>query len=205
MSTAVKEPETVRLTSLKFTAPLEFKSLDVEAKEGEAPKRPTFSILAYTGAPVEVGFGMPVILELSGFKADRDRMPILRDHDAGRIVGMSTTAVVDEQGARLEGTVTGDSGDAAEVVSQAKNGFEWQASIGASIVRREFLKAGEKAVVNGREITGPMIIARESRWRETSFVALGADHQTSASVAASAAADSARGLTLAALHNRRQS
>jgi phage head maturation protease len=184
------QPTEIRATaktqpnSLAFTATV---SLDLEAKGSDgAPRRPTFAITAYTGAPMQVaGFFTPVIVDLAGLKAERDKIPILLDHDSTRIVGQTDGITVDSSGVRLTGIVTGEDGDAAKVVSHARNGFEWQASIGAQIIRQEFLKAGEKAVVNGREVAGPLLIARESRLRETSFVAIGADPQTTASVAAS--------------------
>lgn len=176
---AAAEPTTVNLVgTVEFVAA-------AAPKDGEPPARPRFAIAAYTGAPVNLGnFHYPVILDLSGMKMGRAKIPILRDHDPSRIVGMTDSDSIDASGVRLNGMVTGDNADGAEVVSQAKNGFEWQASVGANITRREFLEAGKKAQVNGREVQGPMIIARESLLLETSFVAIGADHQTSASVAA---------------------
>jgi len=134
------------------------------------------------------GFYSPVIVDLAGLKASRGKIPILLDHDTSQIIGQTDAdgIHIDASGVDLAGTITGegDATPAGRVIAHAKNGFEWQASIGASIVRQEFLKAGEKAVVNGREITGPILIARESRLYETSFVAIGADHQTTAAVAA---------------------
>lgn len=131
------------------------------------------------------GFSVPVIVDLAGLKASRDKIPILLDHDPSRIVGQTDGIAIDSSGVRLTGSITGEDAAASSVVSHARNGFEWQASIGASIVRQEFVKSGEKAVVNAREVSGPILIARESRLFETSFVAIGADQQTSASVAAS--------------------
>lgn len=131
------------------------------------------------------GFYTPVIVDLSGLKASRDKIPILLGHNDAQIIGQTDSIAIDSAGVRLTGVITGEDVHAASVVTHAKNGFEWQASIGASIVRQEFVKAGEKAVVNSREVTGPILIARESRLFETSFVAIGADQQTSASVAAS--------------------
>lgn len=142
--------------------------------------------MAYTGTMMTVnGFYTPVVVDLAGLKAERDKIPILLDHDSTRIIGQTDGITVDSAGVRLTGIVTGDDADAAKVISHARNGFEWQASIGARIIRQESLKAGEKAVVNGREVFGPLLIARESRLFETSFVAIGADSQTTASVAAS--------------------
>lgn len=131
------------------------------------------------------GFYSPVIVELSGLKASRDRIPIFLDHDPSRIVGQTDSVTIDSSGVRMTGAILGGGADAAKVVELARDGFEWQASIGADIVRQEFLKGGEKAVVNGREVAGPLLIARESRLKETSFVAIGADGQTTANVAAS--------------------
>jgi hypothetical protein len=84
----------------------------------------------------------------------------------------------------LSGDITGDDADANKVVTHAKNGFEWQASVGATVDRREFLDAGKTAKVNGRDVTGPLIIARKATLVETSFVAIGASQTSSAKVAA---------------------
>jgi phage major head subunit gpT-like protein/phage head maturation protease len=180
MSTTPRiEANAPKLSSLRATG-----TVVIEAAAGEG-KRPTFTIVGYTGAPMIVGgFYTPVIVDLNGLKAARERIPILLDHDASRIVGQGTPTI-DSSGVKIEGTITGDDADGGKVVMHARNGFEWQASIGAAIVRQEFVKAGEKAIVNGREVNGPILIAREARLQETSFVAIGADSQTSASVAAS--------------------
>lgn len=156
------------------------------AAPGDGPaKRPTFSIHGYTGAPVIIaGFYTPVIVDLSGLKAASQQIPVLRSHDGDRIVGQTESVKIGADGVRLTGVVTGDNADAQEVVSQARNTFKWQASIGADVVRREFLDAGKSATVNGRQVSGPMLIAREAVLREISFVALGADGATSATVTA---------------------
>jgi hypothetical protein len=163
-------------------------ALTAAAGEG---KRPTFEIAAYTGAVMTVeGFYTPVIVDLTGLRAARGKLPVLLDHDRSQIVGQGT-AKIDSAGVRISGTVTADDGAAGKVVAHARNGFEWQASIGASVVRREFLEAGKRAVVNGREVTGPIIIAREAALQEVSFVAIGADGQSSAAIAANHTGDPA--------------
>jgi HK97 family phage prohead protease len=171
------------MSRLLFTATPTF---DVQAADGEGkPKRPTFKIHAYTGKPMSVGaFWNPVVVDLGGLKASRPKIPILLGHDPDRIIGQSDEIEIDSEGVRIAGTITGEDVDAEKVISHAKNGFLWQASIGADIIRREFLESGKKTVVNGREVSGPLLIAREALLVETSFVAIGADQQTSASVAA---------------------
>ena len=186
LSAAAVSPETaVEQTAekLAFTANVELR--DLQQKEGQPPKRATFAIVAYTGAAVRLGnFRYPIITDLSGLRAARSRIPILLDHDPTQIVGQGTVHI-DSAGVRIEGTVTGDDGAAAKVVTHAKNGFEWQASIGASVDRLELVAEGKTAVVNGRQVMGPHYIAREATLHETSFTAMGADGQTSAAVAAS--------------------
>lgn len=166
-------------TSLKFSAPVELTAAE------ETGKKPTFSIVAYTGVPMNAGgFYSPVIVELSGVKTANASIPILLDHDPSQIVGQGE-AEVDTATIRVSGSVMGESDESKKIVALAKDGFKWQASIGASVTRREFLEAGKKAVVNGREVSGPLMIARESTLQEVSFVAIGADQSTSAAVAAS--------------------
>ena len=164
---------------ITFSAPL---NLVASPEDG---KRPTFSIEAYTGVPMLAGgdFRNPIIVDLAGVKAGKS-IPVLLDHDTTQIVGQGEPSV-SQAGIQINGTVTGDSGPSANVVTHARNGFSWQASIGGNVGKREFLDAGKTATVNGRSITGPVVIAREFNLREVSFVAIGADGSTSAAVAAS--------------------
>jgi hypothetical protein len=174
---------------LRLTAAIELTAAKAEGA------RPTFEIMAYTGAPMNVeGFYSPVVVELAGVRTPSEQIPILLDHDTAQIIGQGA-ARTDAEAVRVSGEVMGATPEAARVVSLAKDGFRWRASIGANVTRREFLEAGKKAIVNGREITGPMIIAREVTLQEVSFVAIGADSQTSAAVAASHSNGAAGGAT----------
>lgn len=181
-------PSTIEASAEPASCLLTFSSVAIDfaakAAADGAPARPRFDIVGYTGAVVNLGnFYTPVIVDLAGLKTTGQEIPALRDHDQGRIVGQTTSVKIGTD-VRLEGIITGDNPDAVEIQTQARNGFKWQASIGATIDRREFLEAGKKATVNGREVSGPIVIARESTLREISFCALGADGATSASVAA---------------------
>lgn len=174
-------------TLLAACVPVEIQaSPDMGDGEGDGtPKLPTFSIVGYTGAPMLVGgYYTPVIIDLAGLKVRSQEIPALHNHDFDRVVGQ-TTAVKIGSDVRLEGVITGSNDYAEEVVTQAKNGFKWQASVGATVDRREFVDAGKKVTVNGREVSGPILVARESTLLEISFVPIGADTATSAAVAAS--------------------
>lgn len=160
--------------------------VSIEAAKGEENKLPTFAFHGYTGEPMTVeGFYHPVIVDLAGAEL-ADPMTALMGHDdsISGIVGQGT-ATKNDAGIFATGTVMADDANAQKLVSLSKNGFKWQASIGASVKRREFLEAGKTAKVNGRDVAGPLIIARESLVHEISFVRRGADSNTSAAVAAS--------------------
>lgn len=169
---------------LQFTADVQLTAAAAPA-EGEEPKRPTFSIDAYSGGPMRVRSMVdPVIVDLRGIKAAGKTIPILMDHDLGRPVGQANEITIDASGIKLAGVITGDDADTLKLTTHAKNGFRWQASIGATPERREYLAPGKTASVNGRTVTGPMVIVRAATLFETSFTALGADTSTSANIAA---------------------
>lgn len=157
--------------------------------EGEQPKPKRFTMRAYTGGPMQVSaFYRPVVVDLAGMKQAGKVIPIFRGHDSNRIVGHGE-AVISDRGIDASGIVSAENADAAEVVAAAKNGFPWQASIGATVQEMEVLSEKETATVNGRKVTGPLVIARKSTLNEISFVPIGADRRTSARVAASAGKD----------------
>lgn len=164
---------------LRLTAPVE---LIAAAGEG---KRPTFRMTAYTGGALALGgWYSPVVVDLATARAAAS-LPILRDHDAGRIVGHAETITITAKAITAEGVISGVGIDADEVIASSKNGFPWQASIGAQPGRLERVEAGAKVTVNGQSFNGPVLVARDTTLREISFVAIGADGNTSAAVAAS--------------------
>ncbi len=155
--------------------------------EGGDPARtlPRFRMLAYTGAPMRVsGWRYPVILDLAGLAIPSQARPIRFGHDPLSGVGHSDAIRIEEGQLVATGIVSRDTPAAREVVISAKNGFPWQASVGASVEEFEFVKEGQSVLVNGRQQSGPLNVVRKSILGEISFVDLGADGRTSASVAA---------------------
>src|SRR5262249_5224433 len=73
---------------LDFTATCEVK---IEASAaGEAPKTPTFHMLANTGVSMRLaGFEDPVIVDIKGAFFAKDRPPIIMDHDTKKRLGFS--------------------------------------------------------------------------------------------------------------------
>jgi hypothetical protein len=195
---------------LTFGGPIDL----VAAKEGDgegALRR--FKLNAYNGGPMRLRWFLhPVIVDLAGLKVSKKARPVLREHDPDRVVGHTGDVKLGARRLDVEGIVSGTGEDAREVVENADNGFPWQVSIGANADKVVLVEEGEKAEVNGKQVTGPIYIARRSTLGELSIVALGADDTTSAKLAASAASTEtevfmgkfekwleARGMTLADL------
>lgn len=187
----------VKVRDIRMSASVEFDAepSQVEAAASEGGKSSTglksFRMLAYTGGAMNVGFAHPVVVDLAGMKVSAKPRPILLQHDPMLIVGhtenVEVKALHDRTELRVSGVISGAGPAAQDVIASSANGFPWQASIGANVSNVEFVDKGETAQANGRNFKGPVYIARASQLGEVSFVALGADDNTSASVAASAA------------------
>ena len=161
--------------------------LEGAATNEDKPRLPRFSMVAYTGGAMRIaGWRYPVIVDLAGLGIPSQNRPIRFGHDAQSGVGHSDSIRVEGGQLLAGGVVSRDTPAAKEIVVSAKNGFPWQASIGASVEEFEFVKENQTAHVNGREFSGPVNVVRKSILGEISFVDLGADGQTSAQVAASA-------------------
>lgn len=153
--------------------------------DGKPAGLPRFSMVAYTGSPMRLGgWRYPVIVDLAGMEIPSQHRPIRMGHDSDQ--GVGHTDAISKAGGQLtaNGIISRDTPAAKDVVSSSRNGFPWQASIGASVEEAEFVKEGVKVVVNGREVEGPVNVIRKSVLGEISFVDLGADGDTSARVAA---------------------
>ncbi len=173
-------PQTLNLTATAV--------IDAEAAgDGVTPAPlPRFKMVAYTGGPMRIaGWRYPVILDLAGLHIPAQSRPIRFGHDPLSGVGHTDSIRIDQGQLTATGVVSRDTSAAREVVVSSKNGFPWQASVGTSVEEFEFVKEGQKVMANGRQHSGPVNVVRKATLGEISFVDLGADGATSASVAAS--------------------
>lgn len=157
----------------------------IEAEAGEGKKSPRFTMTAYTGGAMAVGgWRYPIVVDLSGLNIPLQSLPIRLQHDASRGVGHTDRIGVESGILTASGVISRATPAASDVVESSKNGFPWQASIGASVVEYEFVKEGQSVLVNGKTHSGPVNVVRKSVLGEISFVDLGADMNTSAHIAA---------------------
>jgi hypothetical protein len=161
-------------------------ALDLEAAAEDGATLPRFRMVAYTGTPMRVaGWRYPIVIDLAGLSIPSQARPIRFGHDPLSGVGHTDAVRVEDGQLVATGVVSRDTPAAREVVTSARNGFPWQASVGAGVEEFEFVKENQTVLVNGRTFAGPLNVVRKATLGEISFVDLGADGNTSASVAAS--------------------
>jgi hypothetical protein len=170
-------------TILLAAAPVEWIQAEMGVDAGDKRLK-QFAGVAYTGGAMKANYRQPVVIDLAGLTAASESIPFLYQHDPSQIVGHGVAAIGPDS-IRVSGQVSGVGQAASEVTALAANGFRWQMSVGVSPSRIEQVDAGATATANGRQFTGPAVIVRAGELREVSFVAIGADGRTAASVAAS--------------------
>lgn len=124
---------------------------DAPAVAGTPASLPRFHMVAYTGGQMRVAaWRYPVVVDLAGLTIPSQSRPIRFGHDASSGVGHTDAIRVENGQLVAMGVVSRDTAAAREIVVSSKNGFPWQASIGASVDEFEFVKENQKVLVNGR-------------------------------------------------------
>lgn len=167
-------------------------TIDLEAKPSAdgAPAMPRFTMVANTGkVPMRLeGWRYPVVMDFAGLSIPSQSRPIRLQHDPLQGVGHTERIAIEGGNLVASGVISRDTPAARDVAASGKNGFPWQASVGARADEVEFVAEGKAVTVNDTQFSGPVNVARKSTLGEISFVDLGADDQTSATVAASSPA-----------------
>jgi phage major head subunit gpT-like protein len=162
-----------------------FATAAIEIQAAGENKPATFRVVAYNGGPLKVkAYPLPIVVDLAGM----EKAPTVTanlDHDQTQRVGHVTEVQNDGSQLVLEGTVSGTSSAAQEVLANASNGYPWQASIEAMPTADvEAVQQGAAVDVNGQTFTGPLLVARQSKLYGFAFLSRGADETTTVSIAA---------------------
>lgn len=161
---------------------------DAEGKPVEGNKKMT--ITAYNGGLMNVAWGYPVGIELSGLKWREDNaVPILCQHKTysiDAICGQATKVAHDGRTLTIDADFMPVSQDAKKVHELAKAGFKFQASVGVSASDIIFIDANQSYKLNGEEVKGECYIVRAGTLNEVSIVPLGADGSTQTAISAAA-------------------
>jgi hypothetical protein len=162
--------------------------VSIQAAEGDTEhKGPrTFSSTFYTGGALDIaGYDLPVVVDLAGLKNGNVLVANL-DHDKTKRVG-NFDVVNDGKQLVANGKATAATPARDEVVNSANDGYQWQASLEVAPSKIEAVKSGKTVTVNGQTFTGPLYVTRQGTLKGFAFVSHGADDNTTATIAASAA------------------
>jgi len=135
-------------------------------------------LVGYSGEPFEYGALGRIVVDLAAVTFAKDRYPLLREHDRGRVLGYFSRPTVSNGRLLIAGATLVDTRDASEVGNLLRSGVPMEASICLTDVKRRTLARGEVEKVNGRTVTGPATILAGT-FRECSVCVLGADSRTS--------------------------
>lgn len=163
-------------------------AVDIAAAMNDDEKKEprTFSSTFYTGGALSVaGYEMPVVIDLQGLTNGKVLVANL-DHDSSKRVG-NFDVVNDGKSLIANGKATAATAARDEVVNSAAAGYQWQASLEVNPTKIETLAKGKRANVNGQSFEGPLYITRAGVLKGFAFVSHGADDNTNATIAASAA------------------
>ncbi|WP_165006225.1 hypothetical protein [Neisseria yangbaofengii] len=146
------------------------------ATAADAPR--SFKGVANSGKPFGYG-GYQTVIDFDNL-ARKPKMPVLLEHSPVKMAGVCSLSVTSD-GLMAEGTLL-DNEHGNEIAAAADQGFPWEMSVYVQSASYEELSAGATETVNGREVTGPVVIMRQCIIREVSFTAVGVDGNTEAVV-----------------------
>jgi hypothetical protein len=162
-------------------------TISVQAASGDGKKLPTFEIVAYTGEPLRQWWSrVPVIVNCEGV-SHGEQVPLLFAHDGGRIqhvLGYITSVKTDGGKIVVAGVISAESDEANQFLAHARNGYKWQASIGARPESTSDHDTGSTYQANGRAYDGPLHAFDKCRLEEVSVLPVGENKGTETRVAA---------------------
>lgn len=148
----------------------------------------SMTINAYNGGLMDVGWGLPVGIDLAGVSwRDDNAVPILCQHDAHNIdaiCGQAKKVKCEGSSIMVEADFMPVSETAKKVHELAKAGFKFQASVGVTPSDVLYVDAETAYNLNGTEVKGDCYIVRAGVLHEVSIVPLGADNSTATAIAA---------------------
>lgn len=140
-----------------------------------------FTIQAYNGGSLSLpNFSERAYIDLGSayVHGSADQQPILFEHDTKKIVGHGKPVINGGYMSVEGGVMSHENEYKDQIVSAAKKGFQWQASVGGKMTKPPILvKEGKAYSVNGRTVSGPAVIIRGFMWRETSICGIGCDDE----------------------------
>lgn len=185
MPTDIEELKKKTITATGTVALVAAKDAEGNPVEGG---NKAMTINAYNGGLMNVGWGIPVGIELAGVTWREDNaIPILclhDSHDIDAICGQAKKIKCDGSSIVVEAEFMPVSDTAKKVHELAKAGFRFQASVGLTPSDVLYVDAETAYNLNGAEVKGECYIVRAGVLNEVSIVPIGADGTTSTNISA---------------------
>jgi hypothetical protein len=131
-----------------------------------APLR--FKLTAYDGGLLGVtaylkAFQLPVVLNLAGVEFAR-RLTINLNGNATKRLGHIEDSANDGRSIKIAGVMSGSGPDAMAITEDLASGKPWRAYIEAlPLGKMQKVESGQAITINGRQIYGPVMIAKRSK------------------------------------------
>jgi hypothetical protein len=170
-------------------------NLELEAKApADDSGLMSFRLNANTGTPMRPSrWDDMVVIDMEGATFQAAKTPILEDHLSSVRLGHSTEQVIVKAGAKGElggkpvtgpliafrAVASGSGKEAKQFAKDFENGFPFQASVGADVLKSKYVPEGKETVVNGKTWKGPLVVAQKTSIYEVSVTTFGADKNTS--------------------------
>jgi hypothetical protein len=169
--------------AFELASPFQFAAAEGEPSDVSVP----VEFLARTGGPIDHWYWGRIVHDFAGM-SHRDIIPIDYRHDPDELVGYLDKFDVREGDLYLGGALESVSTDdrAAEVIARGRRKIPYQASIyfNQETAVFEWLPSDMVANVNGRDVSGPLVIVREWELRGCAVTPYGCDAGTAAKFSA---------------------
>jgi hypothetical protein len=190
------ETLTVPAHALHFPAVVSLAALSAkEGKDGTpasgVPDPRPFKLVLRTSEPVNHPYWGPFVHDFAGMIQHKDTYPLDYCHDSGELIGHFSGLDASSGDLTADGLIDPFQPDdrASEILHRADTGTPYEASLlfNKDTARIERLDENEMAMVNGRQVNGPMTIFRNWEIRGGALCPYGADKYAHAELAEDAA------------------
>jgi hypothetical protein len=137
--------------------------------------------VAYGGGVMNHPWWGRIVIDLEGANV-RNPLTLLYGHDSRSEIGQASDVSVTHQVEIKSGVIYQVTDESKKIVQLAAKGFKWAWSLGTQPKWIDEIPPDVTVTVNGQQLQGPLMIARQSEIFESSITSIPVDGSTSAQV-----------------------
>lgn len=137
--------------------------------------------IAYGGGVMNHPWWGRIVIDLEGANV-RNPLTLLYGHDSRSEIGQAADVSVTHQVEIKSGVIYQVTEESIKVVALAAKGFKWAWSLGTQPKWIDEIPPDATVTVNGQQLQGPLMIARQSEIYESSITSIPVDGSTTAQV-----------------------